>query len=124
MGVSESLEPTAMIYLWRIASDCPENWIAVHDKESVDPTVFRKALPFEGLQPVRFNIQESQSAVLEQDYLPNSAMLPLVSKACSPTPSSASLHCQAKFAHSAANSRFAALRPAWLSLQVWCRGSI
>lgn len=45
MGVSESLEPTAMIYLWRIASDCPQNWIAVHDKEFVDPTAFRKALP-------------------------------------------------------------------------------
>lgn len=70
-----------MIYLWRIASDCPDNWIAVHDKETVDPTQFRKALPFDGVQPARFIIRERLSAVGEQDYLPNSAMLPLVSKA-------------------------------------------
>lgn len=70
-----------MTYLWRIASDCPDNWIAVHDKETVDPTVFRKALPFEGVQPVRFSIQRRRSEVLEQAYLPNSAMLPLVSSA-------------------------------------------
>lgn len=69
-----------MIYIWRISSNCPDNWIAVQDKGTVDPTLFRRAEFFEGAQPVRFTIHGKRSAIGEEDYLPNSAMLPLVSK--------------------------------------------
>jgi hypothetical protein len=68
-------------YIWRIASDCPNNFITVHDKESVDPTLFRRAISFESVRPLRFVFHGKRSAFLGEDYIPNSAMLPLVSKA-------------------------------------------
>jgi len=68
-------------YIWRIASDCPNNLITVHDKESVDPTLFRKSRSIEPARPLRFVFHGKRSPFLREDYLPNSAMLPLVSKA-------------------------------------------
>lgn len=69
----------AMIYLWQISSDCPDRMIAVHDKATVDPTLFRMAARAELREPARFSHQGLRSQVLGQAYLPNSAALPLVS---------------------------------------------
>ncbi|BCU78861.1 hypothetical protein [Luteolibacter sp. LG18] len=68
-----------MTYLWRIASDCPDNLIAIHDKDTVDPVLFRKAVPFDSAKPVRFVFRGLLSTIRRECYFPNSAMLPLVS---------------------------------------------
>jgi hypothetical protein len=68
-----------VIYLWRVASDCPNRMIVVHDKGTVEPTLFRKTVPFDGVVPVRFSHKGTRAELREQHYLPNSANLPLVS---------------------------------------------
>ena len=69
-----------MIYLWRIASNCPDSLIAIHDRAAVDPILFRKAAIVDLKGIARFMLKGMQSAILGQHYFPNSAMLPLVSK--------------------------------------------
>jgi len=66
-------------YLWRIASDCPDSLIVTHDKETVDPTIFRNASPIAVPQTALFVHHGPISDLQGQDYIPNSASLPLLS---------------------------------------------
>lgn len=68
-----------IIYIWRIASNCPEDLIVSHNKSSVDPALFRSTFFIKNAEPALFSYERTLERLKGQYYIPNSAQLPLVS---------------------------------------------
>ena len=70
---------STLTYIWQMASDCPEELIVIHDERTVDPMSLRAANPVPNAASALFFHDGLKSDFVREAYIPNSALLPLVS---------------------------------------------